>query len=323
MHCPRIGHYARLNSNGTIGCCGHMVDAKQFDTFRQMDNSAWQQWLKWQMEQEDKWPKECVRCKQTEELNGTSIRLNSIKRDKILSKFNKDYLQIGGTLDNYCNSACVTCNPNLSTKIGNLKKQLVVKDNYELYKTLPLDRIVEIDINGGEPSISVNYRDLLDNLPSSVKIVRINTNACVRIKQVKQLLDSGIAVIITVSFDGIGPVHDYVRYPVKWNKFQSNLLYYKELSTQYNKLTLDTWTTVSCLNVHQLVNIQQYCKKHSIRNQFAFLNTPEPLNVKYSNWFTDEVDMPGVGTHRDNTIELDAFLELEEACRKNIARFWA
>ena len=154
MHCPRIGHYARLNSNGTIGCCGHMVDAQEYTSFRQMDNSAWQQWLKWQMEQEDKWPKECVRCKQTEELNGTSIRLNSIKRDKILSKFNKNYLQLGGTLDNYCNSACVTCSPNLSTKIGNLKKQLVVKDNYELYKTLPLDRVVEIDINGGEPSIS-------------------------------------------------------------------------------------------------------------------------------------------------------------------------
>jgi len=322
MHCPRIGHYARLNSNGTIGCCGHMVDAQEYTTFRQMENSAWQQWLKWQMEQQGKWPKECVRCKQTEELNGTSIRLNSIKRDKILRKFDEKYLQLGGTLDNYCNSACVTCSPNLSTKIGNLKKQLVVKDNYELYKTLPLDRVVEIDINGGEPSISKNYGDLLSNLPASVRIVRINTNACVRIKQVKQLLDKDVAVIVTVSFDGIGPVHDYVRYPVKWQQFENNLLYYKELATQYNKLTLDTWTTVSCLNIQQLELLQKYCKNVGIRHEFAFLSKPEPLNVKYTNWFTKEVDMDGVATHRDNTQELEAFLGLEEACRNNIERFW-
>ena len=37
MHCPRIGHYARLNSNGTIGCCGHMVNPQQFPTFRAME----------------------------------------------------------------------------------------------------------------------------------------------------------------------------------------------------------------------------------------------------------------------------------------------
>ena len=88
MYCPRIGHYARLNSNGTIGCCGHMVNPQQFPTFRAMENSAWQERLRYQMNNEV-WPDECIRCKQTEEHNGTSIRLASIERDKILSKFNK------------------------------------------------------------------------------------------------------------------------------------------------------------------------------------------------------------------------------------------
>ena len=321
MYCPRIGHYARLNSNGTIGCCGHMVNAPEFPTFRALDNSAWQEYLCYQM-QNDEWPSECVRCKQTEEHNGTSIRLGSIERDKILSKFNKDYIQLGGTLDNYCNSACVTCNPNLSTKIGNLKKSLVIKDNYELYKTLPLDRVVEIDINGGEPSISANYNDLLDNLPDSVRVVRINTNGNRRIKQLKKLLDSGIAVIVTVSFDGIGAVHDYIRYPVKWSNFKVNLDYYNELSKQYNKLKLDTWTTVSALNVNYVNDIQEYCKQRDIRHSYAFLYTPEVLNVKYKNWFTNQSELSNVATHRDNTKELAAFLELEEACRPNIERFW-
>ena len=321
MHCPRIGHYARLNSNGTIGCCGHMVNPRQFPTFRAMENSAWQERLRYQMNK-DEWPDECIRCKQTEEHNGTSIRLASIDRDKILSKFNKDYIQLGGTLDNYCNSACVTCNPNLSTRIGSLKKSVVIKDNYELYKTLPLDRVIEIDINGGEPSVSVNYNDLLKNLPDSVKIIRINTNGCVKISQIEHLLKQGIAVIVTVSFDGIGAVHDYIRYPVKWSKFKENLEYYKQLSNQYVKLKLDTWTTVSVLNVNYLSDIQEYCKEHNIRHSYAFLDTPEVLNVKYKNWFTQSSKLPNAAVDRDNTQELSAFLELEESCRPNIERFW-
>ena len=322
MHCPRLGHYARLNSNGTIGCCGHMVNGNQYDTFRQLENSAWLEYLRYQM-RNDQWPKECIRCQQTEELNGTSIRLNSIKRDRILKKFNDKYIQLGGTLDNYCNSACITCNPNLSTKIGNLKNELVVKDNYEKLKTFPLDRIVEIDINGGEPSISVNYNNLLDNLPNSVKIIRINTNANRKIKQLESLLSRGITVIVTVSFDGIGAVHEYIRYPIKWNTFRDNLMYYKYLTSRYKNMKLDTWTTVSCLNIKELSRIQEYCKQHNIRHEFAFLDSPAPLNVKYYNWFTMDVPMEGVGIDRNNNKELSAFIELEEACRPGIERFWA
>jgi molybdenum cofactor biosynthesis enzyme MoaA len=152
-----------------------MVNGKQFETVEQMQNSEWIADLKMQMYQ-DTWPTECERCERTEQINGTSIRLNSIKRDKILKAFDDDYIQLGGTLDNYCNSACITCNSALSTRIGNLKGSLVVNDNWKQYQQLPHNRLVEIDINGGEPSISVNYNHMLDNLPESVKIVRINTN---------------------------------------------------------------------------------------------------------------------------------------------------
>lgn len=321
MHCPRLKHYARLNSNGTIGCCGHMVNPQQYDSFRQLENSAWLEYLRYQMRNEQ-WPKECIRCQQTEELNGTSIRLNSIKRDTILKKFNDKYIQLGGTLDNYCNSACVTCNPGLSTKIGNLKNKLVVNDNYDKFKTLPLHRIVELDINGGEPSISVNYNDLLDNLPTSVKIIRINTNCNSKIKQLESLLKKGITVIVTVSFDGIGAVHEYIRYPIKWQTFEDNLMYYNSVSKQYKNMKLDTWTTVSCLNIKSLNEIQSYCKKHNIRHEFAFLDTPEPLNVKYTNWFTRDLSIDQVAIDRNNDKELSAFLELEEACRPKIQRFW-
>ena len=270
----------------------------------------------------DQWPSECIRCKQTEELNGTSIRLNSIERDSILSKFDKRYIQLGGTLDNYCNSACVTCKPSLSTRIGSLKEKLVINDTYELYKTLPLERVVEIDINGGEPSISENYNDLLNNLPNTIKIVRINTNCARPIKQLETLLISGVTVIVTVSFDGIDRIHDYIRYPVKWKNFEPLLLEYKKLSVKYKNMKLDTWTTVSALNVAHLSEIQSYCADRNIRHQFAFLNEPDPLNVKYCNWLTKNVKLEGVAIDKDNTDIILNFLQTEESVRQGIERFW-
>ena len=98
--------------------------------------------------------------------------------------------------------------------------------------------------------------------------------------------------------------------------------YYKDLSNKYNKLKLDTWTTVSALNVNYITDIQKYCRDRDIRHSYAFLDTPEVLNVKYTNWFTLSSDLSNVATEQDNTKELEAFLELEEACRPNIERFW-
>jgi len=316
MHCPRLEHFVRINANGSIGCCGHMINAQQFDTVEQLQNSKWIADLKMQMYQ-DTWPAECERCERTEQINGTSIRLNSIKRDKVLKAFQDDYIQLGGTLDNYCNSACVTCNALLSTRIGNLKDNLVVNDNWKQYQQLPHNRLVEIDINGGEPSISVNYNRMLDNLPSSVKIVRINTNGASIIKQIDKLLEKGVKVIVTVSFDGIGAVHDYVRYPVKWNNFEKNLMHYNSIDDRL--FDLDTWTTVSCLNVKQLPDIQDYCKKHNIKHQYAFLSTPNVLSVDHSNWLTANTPH---GKGQDNTQALESFLELEESVRPGIERFW-
>ena len=37
MYCPRIDHFVRLNSDGTIGKCGHMIGAKGFENFNELE----------------------------------------------------------------------------------------------------------------------------------------------------------------------------------------------------------------------------------------------------------------------------------------------
>ena len=276
MYCPRLNHFVRFNPNGTVSRCGHMVDAPEFATLEEMDSSLWLRNVKLSMHK-GLWPKWCERCKQTENENNTSIRLNAINFDKLQSK--QDYLVVGGVLDNVCNSACLTCNENHSTLIGGLKsKTYTIVDNSSKFWDLPLDRVVHLDINGGEPSHSKNYKHILANLPSNIKSVRLNTNCSTVLEELIPLTKRGVQITVTVSLDGIGAVHDFVRWPITWDKFYANLQRYMEMP-----VTLNTWTTVSVLNVDDLPNILEFVKQHQLDHSYAYLKEPVELAVENKN----------------------------------------
>ena len=318
MYCPRLEHFVRLEPNGSIGKCGHMTNAKEFKTFKDLHKSQWLKKIELDMVLDD-WPDECIRCKQTEEVTGESIRTKSIERHKILHPLKEDYLVVGGVLDNICNSACQTCNAKLSTKIGSLEKNYIKTNNFAKFFKLPQSRILEVDVNGGEPTASKNYKKLLANLPRQTKIVRMNTNGSRMIDEIITLLKKKIMVIVTISFDGIGNVHDYVRWPIKWEKFTKTVEKYKKLQEQYKLLKLDFWTTVSCLNVGDLPNIIEYAKNKNIPHAWAFLNTPDALNVKYKNNLTTRakhIILDKIAIAEDNSNQLELFIKRQDYIRK-------
>jgi len=305
MYCPRLDHFVRFNPEGTVSRCGHMISAPQFESLADMDASEWLRNIKSNFEQHI-FPDECQRCQQTEQINGTSIRLNAVKFDQQQHK--NDYLIVGGVLDNVCNSACFTCNSELSTKIGSLYSTTYsIIDNSNRFWALPLDRVVHLDINGGEPSASKNYQYLLKHVPDNVKSVRINTNCSAVIPEIEQLLARGIQVTVTVSLDGIDDVHDLVRWPIKWDRFYKNLMTYKNIS----ELNLNTWTTVSALNIGDFDNICAFVKEHSIDHSYALLHEPDVLNVKHVNSFTrdHQAVIPGeVAVGKNNQSDIDEFM---------------
>jgi sulfatase maturation enzyme AslB (radical SAM superfamily) len=315
-----------------------MVNAKTFDNIESMQQSDWLKDIRSQMDK-DCWPAECVRCKMTEETSNTSIRLDMIERDRILGAIKKNYLIVGGVLDNICNSACQSCNAELSTKLGSLESKDYEKiNNYDRFFQLPLDRIVEVDVNGGEPTASPNYKRLLKNLPKSVKIIRINTNGSKVIPEVIALLKSGVRVIITLSFDGTGAVHDYARWPITWSAYKENVSKYLELRTQYKNLRLNFWTTVSCLNVGDLDNIVQYASNNKIDHAYGFCITPTELDVRYSNKLTvdakeklsvvENVMLQSIGATcaslKSNSADLKQFIQSQDSLRNiNFADYFS
>lgn len=269
MHCPRLDHFVRLNPNGTVSRCGHMVNAPQFDSLEDMENSTWLTKTREKM-QADQWPAECVRCQETEPNN---IRQYATNLDAQTDQ--SDYLQLGGVLDNVCNSACLSCNETLSTRIGSLNgRGFPVYNNLDKVWALPQDRIVHLDINGGEPSYSKNYKSLLTNLPPNLRTLRLNTNCSTVLTELDNVARRGITVTVTVSCDGIGPVHELTRWPITWSTFYNNLMIYKTMPVQLN-----LWTTVSVLNKDDLSNIQAFAKQHKIDHSWAYLKQPWELSV--------------------------------------------
>jgi sulfatase maturation enzyme AslB (radical SAM superfamily) len=269
MYCPRLDHFVRFNPNGTVSRCGHMVNAPQFDTLADMESSVWLVKTKEKMSA-DIWPAECVRCQETEP---DSVRQYAIDLDKQTAQL--DYLQVGGVLDNVCNAACLSCNENLSTRIGSLNGPgFPVYNNLDKFWTLPQEHIVHLDINGGEPSYSKNYKKLLANLPPNLKTLRLNTNCSTVLTELVDIASRGIEVTVTVSCDGIGSVHELARWPISWQTFYNNLMQYKAMPVKLN-----LWTTVSILNVDDLANIKEFAYNHGIDHSWAYLRNPIKLSV--------------------------------------------
>ncbi len=318
MHCPRIDHFIRLNNDGTVGKCGHMINAKGFKSYEELEHSEWMANIRKTMEQ-GQWPMECFRCQRSEKVKGESIRTNSITRHKMLHPIRKDYLIVGGVLDNVCNSACQSCHSGLSTKIGSLEsKDYPRVDNYEVFKKLPQERIIEFDVNGGEPTASKNYKKILKSLPDNVKIVRMNTNGSRMIPEIEEVLKRNIMVIVTMSLDGIGKVHDYTRWPIKWDNYKKTVDAYQELQKKHKLLQLDFWTTVSCLNIKNLPDIINFAKNKNIPHDWAFLEQPSVLNVKYTNKFTTlakHMSPKEIAVDEDNSDQLEAFIKRQDALR--------
>jgi molybdenum cofactor biosynthesis enzyme MoaA len=293
-----------------------MVNPEQFNTLAELETSTWLTDIKSMMEN-DIWPRECVRCQTAESIGNKSIRQHALDDHPRNNIIRSDYILLGGVLDNICNSACYTCNENLSTKIGSLKSKNYIKiNNSDRIDQLPLDRITRIDINGGEPSASPNYLKLLDQLPPNVKYLRLNTNGSRVITALPKLIERGVNITVTVSLDGIDRIHDYVRWPIKFKDVEQTINTYETIGVH----ELNTWTTVSALNIGDLKNIQAYTTKNNIKHAWALLEQPEILNIRHRNRFTTTADVPDeligvIASGADNSSEIENFINQQDDLR--------
>ena len=338
MHCPRLDHFAKIlphdqkeNQTAVMNCCV-MTDAPLFDSYDEMMRSQWLSTTK-QLFSSNQWPAECVRCKQQEEMGLESDRLQWIDfHQDLLIDQGADYLMVSMMLDNVCNTACQFCSPHISSKIASLQTvPLKIRQVGSYEEKLPLNRITQIDLEGGEPSNSKNVKQLLTNLPQRVNTVKMYTNARSFLDELVPVAERDINIQISISLDGVGPVQEYVRWPTQWSEFCQTINKYKELQIRFpDTVSLCFKTTTCALNLADVPNIINFAEKQNIVHSMSQLAYPRALHISYANSYTISArkqleKIPselcqklalGVATQKENQRELDKFIDQQDTLRK-------
>jgi molybdenum cofactor biosynthesis enzyme MoaA len=357
MHCPRLDHFAKIlphdhkkNQTVVINCCV-MTNAPRFNSYDEMMSSRWLSTTK-KLFASNQWPNECVRCKDQEEIGLKSDRLQWIDFHKdLLIDHGSDYLTVSMMLDNICNTACQFCSPYVSSKLASLQtvpspiRQSVFSPyvgsklaslqtirqvgSYE--EKLPLHRITQIDLEGGEPSNSKNVKQLLTNLPQRVNTIKMYTNARSFLDELVPVAERGIKIQISISLDGVGAVQEYIRWPTQWSEFCETIEQYKELQIRFPEtVNLSFKTTICALNLVDLPNIINFAGKQNINHSVSQLEYPQVLHISSTNSYTvsarNQLEKSpnefcqklahGVATQKENQQEIDKFINQQDMLRK-------
>jgi hypothetical protein len=192
---------------------------------------------------------------------------------------------------NTCNSTCITCNSHLSSLWGQLESRNGIKSNKNW--SLSLDQVVpdidfktaqSIGFRGGEPLLSATNFKILEKLiehGNTDCFINFTTNGGVKLtQQQKNILSKFTNINMCFSIDGVGPVFEYLRYPLKWELLLKNIDYCKT-----HGIIPSVSYTVSNLNVLYFTDTIKWFKQNQLKYIINPVYTPEqfsPNSLPYS-----------------------------------------
>lgn len=315
MKCSRLTHFVKIET-GTlpiVRCC-HMASPPRFKSLDDLENSNWLKDINEKIDN-DIWPADCVRCQQAEEAGLESVRIISNKHHNLLKEIRDNYLIVDVIVDTICNAACSICSADLSSTIAKMTNIPVNRfDGLSVLDTISNDRILQLDILGGEPGASKKSQKLLNNLANfpNLQKIHISTNGSMKIKEIERLLEKGITVDLVISMDGTNKIFEYCRYPINWLKFEDNILFYKALQKKYQNLSLLLWTSISSLCVADIPNMVEFSKKVDIPLNGAPIQFPEEISLGKTNKLTLNAKKILNNDKSDFSKKIESLLALDE-----------
>jgi molybdenum cofactor biosynthesis enzyme MoaA len=155
-----------------------------------------------------------------------------------------------------CNATCVTCGSGSSSAWSALerKNNIVPENNWripydEFTQWLDYSGIKAVSFRGGEPFLSPTNFDILDQIlkhNNTECFVSFVTNGSFDLTdRQKHTLNKFKKVNFCFSIDGIGPVFEYMRYPLSWNKILYNIKWARDnnidVSVSYTLSNVNLW----------------------------------------------------------------------------------
>lgn len=198
-------------------------------------------------------------------------------------------------LGNFCNSACIFCRPESSSRLASEWKKigfitemppanwsddpLLVQKFINTLKQSP--HIQYLHFIGGETLITPAFRIILEALVdaglNTNATIGFTTNLTVWDNDIVELLKQFKGVNLGLSVESFSIINDYVRWPVCLPTVFENLERWKTVADELEWL-MQFRTTPTCLTVHKLLPIYDYALAHGIVVESCnFLYRPEVL----------------------------------------------
>ena len=232
---------------------------------------------------------DCSRCRKDEANGLVSLRqtLTSIQKYRNID-FIKDIdadsipKAIEVKFSNLCNFKCRMCTPPWSNLIDKEFKEnpqlgkwyqgsvLLQKDighqlaseNFVKEITSFLPNLKWLNITGGEPMLAPEFLQLLDIIKtegytSSIGL-HITTNCSTINPNFINVINDFEKVHFSLSLDGIEDVAEYQRHGTNWKKVSDNVLYYCNLMSKNDKISINSNTVISAYTVLDLARVTSY-----------------------------------------------------------------
>ena len=265
-------------------------------------------------------PQDCEQCKVMEKHNKvsgrqrqllkTGIVLGRFEKTLVSSTFFEKFKQSHGTgstdlkpvdwqihLGNFCNSGCVFCTPDASSRLAQEFVKLKIISTAPRHTwtddTQQIDQFIELLANtpnlaylhfiGGEtlitPAFGVILQRMIDAGVASRISIGFTTNLTVWRQEIVDLLVQFREVNLGMSVECLDSVNDYVRWPSQIITVQSIMDQWIKLSRSHGWITT-LRVTPTCLTVSRLLSVYQYAYHEQIGVESCnFLEDPAHLRI--------------------------------------------
>jgi len=208
---------------------------------------------------------------------------------------------------NTCNAACVTCGSISSSYWGLLhkKNKQPYSRNWQIscndidpkidYKTARL-----ITFRGGEPLLSKTNFSILQKLISAGNtecFISFQTNGSITPTADQEVILKHFKNLnFSFSIDGIGPVFEYLRYPLKWSDIEKNIAWCHQ-----RNIMVSANYTLSNLNVLYHEKTQAWFVAHNINYQLNLVYDPAWFSPSaLPGWVKDQIGFDFINQPADD-----------------------
>jgi hypothetical protein len=230
-----------------------------------------------------------VRVEQFEKTMASSPWVSALASEKF-TQWPQDW-QID--LGNHCNSACIFCHPNASSRLATEWKRIgfidqlpapnwtddpvLVNQFIAMLEASP--HIQYLHFIGGETLITPAFQTILEALIKSglnhTATIGLTTNLITWNQPVVDLLSQFAGVNLGMSIESFDSVNDYVRWPATIPKIHQYLDQWIAIARDHNWL-MQLRTTPTVLTIDSLLSVYQYAWDRSMAIESCnFLDQPE------------------------------------------------